>query len=108
MADFLPSYEDRKWDRVTIEKDSGNWWVVGHGTYESSSILAGQYKRSLIHAFDTAEEAKVAYPKAEVIEGSTRPMRSGNESLADLSGLPKCPPSDFDPADAGESWDEDY
>ena len=109
----MANFTNTKWDRVTIENEGDettgdDWWVVGHGTYERSSVLHGQYKRALIEHFDTVEEAAAKYPKAEVIEGSTRPYRPEGQSLADLSGLPSCPPRDFDPGFAGEHWDDDY
>jgi len=54
------------------------------------------------------EEAQERYPKAKEVPYSTKPFRTGNESLADLSGLPECPPGWFDSANAGERWEDDY
>lgn len=95
-----------RFDSFTIEEssDRGRFEVWGHGVYPESSVLAGQSRRSLIESFATPQEAKWTYPEAEVIEGSTRPYRDPDASLAELSGLPECPPDWFDEADAGETW----
>lgn len=45
--------------------------VYEHGTYERSSVLAGQSRRSWLDDFDTLEQAKAAYPDAKVCCGST-------------------------------------
>lgn len=96
-------------NRKTIEKDEhGDWCVYEHGVYERRSMLHGQPRRCYLDEYKTVEEAKQAHPNADVIEGTSRPYQPPVQSLADLSGLPKCPPSDFDPADAGEHWDDDY
>lgn len=95
--------------RLTIEpaKDGGIN-VYAHGVYEASSVLAGQARRSFEAYFKTREEAVAAYPNAEVLDYSTAPVRFGDESLEDLSGLPSTPPAWFDPMAAGERWDSDY
>lgn len=72
--------------------------AVEHGFYEESSVLAGQSRRQVLGFFDSVEEAKKEYPNAEVLGYQTR---SGSY-MSDI------PPSDFDPADAGERWEEDY
>lgn len=43
--------------------------VYGYGTYERSSVLAGQQKRVFLDSFDTLAEAKAAYPKAHADAG---------------------------------------
>ena len=102
MADF---------NRVTIEPAvtsyGGEFSAYGHGVYERSSVLAGQARRVFLQG-GSREDLQTQFPDAEVLEHSTKPMRFGGESLADLSGLPKCAPEWFDPADAGERWDDDY
>jgi hypothetical protein len=40
-------------------------------TYSRSSVLAGQQCRRWMDDFETLEEAKAAYPDAELIEGTT-------------------------------------
>ena len=71
------------------------WEVYGHGEYEASSVLAGQYRRCYLDSFETAAEALAAYPSAR-LEGPKPPMRSVTDTG---------PPDWFSPADAGESWD---
>jgi len=102
-------------ERVTIEpasfadpRDGSRPLVVfGHGTYARGSILEGQPKRVFLAQFDSIEEAKATYPDAEELNYSSAFFPLSGESLADMSGLPKEPPSWFDPSYAGESWDEE-
>ena len=100
------------YERITIEpfRDSlfEGFAVYGHGVYPQSSVLAGQARRTHLDTGDTLEALQEDWPKAEVIDCSTKPSRTGNESLAELSGLPSTPPAWFDPANAGERWDDDY
>lgn len=86
---------------LTIEHDDQGWVVFEHGEYEETSVLAGQPRRSFLDAFQELEDAKTAYPEAEVIEGSSR-IPGFNATL------PMSPPSWFDSTAAGERWDEDY
>ena len=101
-----------EYDRITIEpyRDTlfQGFAVYGHGVYPESSVLAGQASRSNLDMFETLEDARREWPFAEVLDHSTRPFRTGGESLADLSGLPRSEPDWFDPAAAGERWDDDY
>lgn len=102
------------YDRLTIEFETtpggmfSRWKVFGHGVYPESSVLAGQAQRVFLAEFKTQEEAQERYPGAEVLEHSTKPIRYEWDSLTDLSGLPERAPDWFDPADAGERWDDDY
>ena len=100
------------YERITIEPFHDTFFegfaIYGHGVYPESSVLAGQTSRTHLDMGDTLEALRAEWPNAEVIEHSTKPFRFGNESLADLSGLPSSPPGWFDPADAGERWDDDY
>ena len=73
--------------------------VVEHGAYERGSVLEGLPKRSFLDSFMTLEEAVEAYPGALVLDYSTK--QAGNP-------LPHTAPDWFDPAYAGERWDEDY
>ncbi len=75
--------------------------VYGHGEYEDSSVLAGQYRRVFLDRFATEEEAKAAYPFADQAEGLLPTSMIAPE-------MSTCPPDWFDPADAGEAWDDDY
>lgn len=62
---------------MTIERGRGatystdRWTVYEHGTYERGSVLEGQSRRIWVDDFETLEEAIVAYPDAEVIDGTT-------------------------------------
>ena len=84
----------------TIEPPSNGVGVVvwGHGEYGESSVLAGAPLRQLMESFPTLEEAQAEWPGAEVLDHSTRVPYT----------LPPTPPAWFDPADAGEQWDEDW
>ena len=86
------------WDTECPTKNE--YVVYGHGEYEDSSVLHGQYRRVFLDSFTSLETDKAAYPWAEV-QGGLLPTShiAGN--------VPSCPPADFDPLDAGESWDED-
>ena len=87
-----------KYDWLSIEPHRDGWAVYGHGTFEPTSVLAGQPSRTFLDSFDSVNEAEEKYPDAEVVRGSTRVECT----------LPATPPSWFDPAAAGERWDEDY
>lgn len=81
---------------LTIEPGmDGRYDVYEHGTYPRHSVLAGQARRSFVDTFDTLEDAQRRFPKAQVLEHSSRPFE---QPMSD------CPPSWFDPADAGEEW----
>ena len=69
--------------------------VYGIGTYERSSVLAGQTMRVFLDSFDSIEDARAAFPDAD--EGGLPPRAE----------VPRNPPPDFDPLDAGEVWSED-
>jgi hypothetical protein len=73
--------------------------LIGHGEYTDSSMLAGQYAQAKLDFFATLEEAQAKYPNVPISEDA--PL-SGKF----LTGVPTNPPSDWSPADAGESWDE--
>lgn len=86
---------EEKFDSYTIEPlGEDEWAVYGHGTYEESSVLAGQPSRVFINDYRTCAKAKEAWPQASVSESSTR---------IDID-MPDMAPSWFDPADAGEEW----
>jgi hypothetical protein len=75
-------------DYYTIEPDEDGFWVVAHGEYGESSVLAGQSSRTLTRHYPTVEEAKTEYPDAEVIDHSTK------DPFAHLSNpLPESPPT---------------
>jgi hypothetical protein len=75
----------------------GEFAVYSYGTYPESSVLAGQEKRSFVAGgFTSEDEAKAAYPDATVSGSRYREVFILHTA-----------PSWFDPADAGETWDED-
>ena len=83
---------------IRYDEQYGDWLVYQYGTYSRSSVLAGQWFDRMIDGFATKDEALRAYPKAEYCESF--PIRS--------AVVPSTPWPGFDPADAGERWDEDY
>lgn len=90
-----------KVDYSTIEPDrrGDGVWLVQYGSYEETSVLAGQPFRQLAKHYPTVEEAQAENPDAEVREycGYLPPVY-----------IPHTPPSWFDELDAGERWDDDY
>ena len=76
-------------------------WLWGYGTYERGSVLSGQHKEVRIECYDTVEKAKEDWPLVPVRDDGTV-----NSKFLSAPMLPSCPPNDFDPAYAGESWDE--
>lgn len=87
-----------EFDWHTIEPFENEYAVYGHGTYEESSVLAGQYRRCFLEVYDTEAEAIAQYPEAQVEEGSTKVFADMATGMSDMA------PSWFDPADAGEEW----
>ena len=75
-----------------------DYGVYEYGTYEESSVLAGQEKRSFRASFSTLAEAQAAYPTAQWYGEGT-----GYREIT----IPHTPPEWFDPANAWEPWDED-
>ena len=54
----------------TIESNQyGGYTVYEYGVYPRSSVLAGQTRKTFIDMFDTLEQAKAAYPKADAEVG---------------------------------------
>jgi len=92
-------------ERVIENEGPGEIWVWEIGEYEDSSVLAGQTRRARLDCFDTVEEAQKAYPDATVSEGCS--LHAQNVMDRD-SFAHSLAPGWFDPADAGERWDDDY
>ena len=84
----------------TIEPENdGTFSVFEHGKYHRSSVLAGQARRTGVGFFQTLDLAQAAYPKAEVLDHTSRiEGYNAGDTMGDL------PPSWFNPNDAGESW----
>jgi hypothetical protein len=95
---------------LTLERDRrGEGWVVyGHDHYPKGSVLEGQARRVYLDSFEAPEAARAAYPELKYPEEAFYSWLDEEMTSAETSGLPAHPPSWFDPADAGESWDEDY
>lgn len=51
---------------ATYQNGMNTWTVYEHGMYPRSSVLAGQHRRVWMDDFESLEEAKDAYPEAEV------------------------------------------
>jgi len=60
-----------KYHTYTIEPDDGSFVVYGHSSYPASSVLAGQPMKSYLESFDSIEDAKKNFPKAEALEFKT-------------------------------------
>lgn len=75
-------------------------WAYGVYTYDqwpSSSVMAGQSRRTYIHEYKTLEEAQAEHPDAILLQASYVPPPP----------VPHTEPGWFDPMDAGEQWAED-
>lgn len=73
--------------------------VYRYDEYPRGSVLEGQERRTFLGRYDSLEEAKEHHPDAKW---------SGPGSGYREIYIPRTPPEWFDPADAGETWDEDY
>jgi len=83
---------------ITIENVHNSWWLCQRGTYDRSSVLAGQEFRQLTKHYNTLDEAKAENPGVEVVDW-----------YAPQVIIPETAPDWFDPSDAGEVWsEEDY
>lgn len=65
-----------KYIYVTEAKYGGGYDVKGVGTYEKSSVLAGQDKIVFIETFETIEEAQHAYPTADYMGNFCEPRNT--------------------------------
>lgn len=90
-----------EWYTLERRDGDGSCWLVGHGVYPESSVLAGQERVALLEWFGSLKEAREAHPDAEVL-----PFDQVSRSSA---RCPDIPPADFDPLACGEVWhEEDY
>ena len=89
-------------DYTIYPSKGGGCFEVRHWhTYPDSSVLAGQQQEIIDEFYPTLEEAKAAYPRADVSESVHVNLNRPQVS--------HCPPSDFSYYDAGEHWSEsDY
>jgi hypothetical protein len=97
QEDIMPkTYETIEFPSAGKTYRTEKYGVYRYGTYERGSVLEGQEKRSFLGEYDTLEEAKANHPDAEYSDGSQY-----REVF-----IPHTAPEWFDPADAGETWDE--
>ena len=95
----MSEYHDYK-----LFKDEGGFTVKGYGEHPRHSVNYGMTRIVFLDAFDTEAEARKAYPQLAG-DGS----EWGSKFLdADLTRQPSTAPSWFDPAIAGERWEDDY
>ena len=102
MTDLKKKYKE--FDDFELVPEEDCVWLWGYGEYPKGSVLAGQFRQARLDCMKTVEEAKKKYPGVEVRDDGTV-----NFSSSQINSVPHMPPSDFDPMDAGEVWDEnDY
>lgn len=70
--------------------------VFEYGTYEDSSVLAGQEKRSCLGTYATLSEAQIDWPDVKYVEGSGYVDRP----------ISRTPPEWFDESAIGERWND--
>jgi hypothetical protein len=78
-------------------QDNG-YWFCEDGHYPEDSVLAGQDAHCKVKWYATLEEAAEAHPEAEI-----QVYAYPREPVI----LPDCSPAGFDPAYAGETWNEE-
>jgi hypothetical protein len=83
---------------IEPDKYGEGYNVYEFGEYPKSSVNYGMERKSFKDAFSSVEEAKAAYPGAEY-SGYVHNVASDPGPNA---------PGWFDPAAAGEYWDDDY
>lgn len=77
-----------------------DYGVYRYDEFPRYSVLAGQQRRTFLASFSTLSEAQHAYPQAEWSGDGT-----GYREIT----IPREAPEWFDPANAGETWDDtDY
>ncbi len=93
----MSDYGHFTYQRVAEEGEPESIAVYGWDHYPPGSVLAGQPRKTLQGYFDTIEQALLIYPDAWESHPAMEPRAS----------VPRTPPADWSPLDAGESWDED-
>jgi hypothetical protein len=74
--------DGERYDYLTMEWRQGAVCVHGWGEYPESSVLAGQPMKRFLDSFGTVEEAKTAYPSAEM----SHPLIQAQNSFSHLPG----------------------
>jgi len=83
---------------LSIEFAHESYWLCKRGTYERSSVLAGESYRQLLTPYATLKAAIEDNPGVPFSdEGAPEPIELSNIA-----------PSWFDESDAGERWGEEY
>lgn len=87
-----------KYDYLTYNIDSdGEIILIGWDSYPSHSVLAGQARKNRLCSYSDTDKLHAHFPD---VNGSSK----WTEAQATVA---PCPPSDWDPMDAGEHWGED-
>ena len=92
---------DYLWEFDLRADEEDVWWLFGYGEYPPSSVIAGQYRVARLEWFQSKEEAIKNYPDVLIVDAL--PTRANLIAPR----VPDVPPNDFNPADAGETWEED-
>jgi hypothetical protein len=98
----LTRFKAKGFRTFRIQQDGfGGWDLIGMGEYPDG-VLEGQWRRGVLKSYDTLEEAVTDNPDVEVDKEYSSKIPSSWLPVSNVA------PSWFDPADAGERWDEDY
>jgi len=84
---------------------SDRFVVKGYGSYPKHSVNFGMTRICFLDSFTTEAEALEKYPM--LLDNGKDSMYS-NKFMDPSTDPGPIPPPGFDPADAGEQWDEDY
>jgi hypothetical protein len=72
-----PHNDSETYDYMHIlQEGEYEFTVKGYGTYERSSVLAGQVKICFVDSFDSLEEAQAEYPEAQLSSGMMEPQNT--------------------------------
>ena len=95
-----PTMQNNEFEYFTYEVEhelDGYVNVYGWCRHEESSVLAGQPRKVFMATFSDVREALSNYPNAY----------DGHPAFEPCAQVPVCPPADWSPDDAGESWDDE-
>ena len=81
--------------------------LLGCFEYESYSVLAGQTGKQFITSANSEEELQKEADEMG-LDVDVSSLNWFSKFTYQEASVPSCPPSDFDPAYAGERWDDDY
>jgi hypothetical protein len=86
-----------KFEYYTYQCDGHLIDAYGWGRYDENSVLAGQPRKMFIGTSSDLEEVLAAYPG----------IYENHPAMEVRASVPRHPPADWSPYDAGESWGED-